>query len=186
MIKAIELRKGRTVLYEDTLYVVHEATHVAKGNKGSYMQTKLKDLMKGRMIDIRFNVNDRLDTPYLEDKEFEFLYRDGDSFVLMDTSTFDQIQVESDLVGDAVDYLKPNERVKCQLYNGNIVVLELPIVVELEVVDTPPVVKGATVTNQPKEATVETGAKVRVPAFIDIGEKIRVDSRTGEYLERVK
>lgn len=186
MIKAIELRKGRTILFEDTLYIVHEASHVAKGNKGSYMSTKLKDLMKGRMIDMRFNVNDRLEVPFLEDKEYEFLYRDGDSFVLMDTTTYDQITIGSDVVGDGASFLKPNERVKCQLYNENIVTLELPIVVELEVTDAPPVVKGATVTNQPKEAIVETGARVRVPAFIDIGEKIRVDSRTGEYLERAK
>ena len=186
MIKAIDLRKGRTILYEDTLYVVHEASHVAKGNKGSYMQTKLKDLMKGRMIDLRFNVNDRVETPFLEDKEYEFLYHDGESFVLMDTSTYDQVTIGEDVVGDAANFLKPNERVKCQIYNGNIVTLELPIVVELEVTDTPPVVKGATATNQPKDAVVETGVKVRVPAFIGPGDKIRVDSRTGEYLERVK
>ena len=104
----------------------------------------------------------------------------------MDTATYDQVTVDADLVGDAANFLKPNERVKCQEYQGQIIVFELPIVVELEVTATPPVVKGATATNQPKEAVVETGAKVRVPAFIESGEKIRVDSRSGEYLERVK
>jgi elongation factor P len=186
MIKAVELRKGRTVLYEGTLYVVHDATHVAKGNKRSYMQVKLKDIQSGGISDKRFNVDERLETPFLEDKAYEYLYRDGESFVLMDTETYDQVSVDPDIVGDAVQFLKANERVKCQIYNGKIIVLELPIVVELEVTDTPPVVKGATATNQPKDAVVETGAKVRVPAFIEPGERIRVDSRTGEYLERVK
>ncbi|MCH7812751.1 MAG: elongation factor P [Planctomycetes bacterium] len=186
MIKANELRKGKTILFENTLYVVHEASHVAKGNKGSYMQTKLKDLVKGGTRDVRFNVNDRVETPFLEAKEFEFLYRDGSDFVFMDTTTYDQVPIGSDLVGAAVDYLKSNERVKCQIYEEKIVLVELPIVVELEVTETPPVVKGATATNQPKDAVVETGAKVRVPAFIGIGEKIRVDTRSGEYLERAK
>jgi elongation factor P len=186
MIKAVDLRKGRTVLYENTLYVVHDATHVAKGNKRSYMQVKLKDLQAGSITDVRFNVDERLDTPFLEGKEYEYLYRDGDSFVFMDTATYDQVSVDPDAVGDAADFLKSNERVKCQMYEGKIVTLELPIVVELEVTDTPPVVKGATATNQPKDAIVETGAKVRVPAFIAAGDKIRVDSRSGEYLERAK
>jgi elongation factor P len=186
MIKAVELRKGRTVLYQSTLYVVHDATHVAKGNKRSYMQVKLKDLQAGSITDVRFNVDERLDTPFLEDKEYEYLYRDGDSFVFMDTTTYDQVSVDPDVVGEAADFLKANERVKCQIFEGKVVTLELPIVVELEVTETPPVVKGATATNQPKEAIVETGAKVRVPAFIAPGDKIRVDSRSGEYLERAK
>ncbi|MFQ5490788.1 MAG: elongation factor P [Phycisphaerae bacterium] len=186
MIKAVELRKGKTVLFQDTLYVVHEATHVAKGNKRSYMQVKLKNFKNGSITDNRFNVDERLDTPFMETKAYEFLYADSNSFVLMDVETFDQVNLSADIVGDAANYMKPNERVKCQIYDGNIIQLELPIVVELEVTDTPPAIKGATVTNQPKEAVVETGAKVRVPAFIETGEKIRVDSRTGDYLERVK
>ena len=186
MIKAIELSKGRTIVYEDTLYIVHEVSHVTKGNKRSYMQAKLKDLLKGGTTDVRFNVTDRIEIPFLESKEYEYLYNDSSGFVLMDTTTFDQVTVEPDVVGDAAGFLKTNEKVKCQLHDGRIVNFELPIVVELAVADTPPVVKGATVTNQPKEATLETGAKVRVPAFIEPGQVIRVDSRTGEYLERVK
>ncbi len=186
MIKAVDLRKGRTVVYEDHLCVVHDASHVAKGNKRSYMQVKLKDLKSGTITNVRFNVDERLETPFLEDKHFEFLYRDGDNFVLMDTTTYDQITVTPEVVGDAVHYLKANEQVKCQDYEGRLISFELPNVVELEVTEAPPVVKGATATNQPKDAIVETGAKVRVPGFIAIGEKIRVDSRTGDYLERAK
>ena len=186
MIKAVDLRKGRTVMYEDKPYVVHDAMHVAKGNKASYMQAKLKNLLDGQIIDVRFRVEERLETPFLEDKEYEYLYADGEGFVLMDTTTYDQIHIDKGIVGDAVAFLKPNEKVTCQLLDGKIIALELPHVVELEVTDTPPVVKGATATNQPKDATLETGARIRVPAFIEPGERVRVDTRSGEYVERAK
>ena len=186
MIKAVDLRKGRTIEYEDTLYVVHEASHVAKGNKRSYMQVKLKSLKGGRMIDVRFSVDARVGQPFLETKEYEYLYQDGDDYVFMDTTTFDQVNVSTELLGDMSKFLKSNEKVSCQVHEGKILTIELPQVVELEITETPPVVKGATVTNQPKDATVETGARVRVPAFIAPGEVIRVDTRTGEYIERAK
>lgn len=186
MIKASELRRGRAVTHEGTIYVVHDATHVAKGNKRSYMQVKLKGLVDGTIIDVRFNVDDRLETPFLEDKEYEYLYQDGEDFVLMDTTTYDQIHVDKDIVGDAVRFLRPNEKVTGQIVDGKIVAVELPHVVELEVTDTPPVVKGATATNQPKDATVETGARIRVPAFIEVGQRVRVDTRSGDYIERAK
>ena len=186
MIKAVDMRKGRAVLYEDQIFFVHEASHVAKGNKRSYMQTKLKNMKSGQIIDVRFNVDERLDTPFLETKEYEFLYPEGDSLVFMDCETFDQTHVDADIVGEAIQFLKPNERLSAQVYEGNIVTVELPHVVDLTITDTPPVVKGATATNQPKDAIVETGARIRVPAFIEPGEVIRVDTRSGEYIERAK
>jgi len=186
MIKAVELRKGRTVIYEGDIYVVHEAQHVAKGNKRSYMQTKLKNLQSGQILDVRFRVDDMLDVPFLESKEFEFLYQEGDDLILMDLESYDQVHVPAERVGEAIRFLKPNERVACQIHAGNIVTVELPHVVELEVKETPPVVKGATVTNQPKDAVLETGARVKVPPFIEPGERVRIDTRTGEYVERAK
>ncbi|MCH7721227.1 MAG: elongation factor P [Planctomycetes bacterium] len=186
MIKAAELRKGRMVLHEGVLYSVHDAQHVAKGNKRSYMQTKLKNFKTGAITDIRFSVDDRFEVPFVESKEFEFLYREGDGFVLMDTETYDQVTIGQDLFGEAVKFLKVNERISCQIYEEAIIAVELPNVVTLEVTDTPPVVKGATATNQPKDATLETGARVRVPSFIAPGEAIRVDTRNGEYVERAK
>ncbi len=186
MIKAGELRKGRTVIYEDQLYVVHDSQHVAKGNKRSYMQAKLKNLQSGQLLDVRFRVDDQLDTPFMESKEMEFLYEDGQSLVLMDTETYEQMSLEKELIGDAIVFLKPNERLTCQMYEGKVVTAELPNVVELEVSDAPPVVKGATATNQNKEAVLETGARVKVPPFIEIGERVRVDTRSGEYVERAK
>jgi len=186
MIKAVDLRKGKTILHEGELYIVHDAQHVAKGNKRSYMQTKLKNFKQGNVVDVRFSVDDRIEVPFVEDKEFEFLYQDGHGFVIMDTSTFDQLTADEEIVGDAKNFLIPNEKVNCQFLDGQIISFELPHVVTLEVTDTPPVVKGATVQNQPKDAMLETGVKVRVPAFIEPGEKIRVDTRTGEYIDRAK
>ncbi|MFH0980139.1 MAG: elongation factor P [Planctomycetota bacterium] len=186
MLKASDIRKGRTVIYEGNLYVCHESQHVTKGNKRSYMQTKLKDLKTGTMIDMRFNVDDRLEVPFVESKEYEFLYHDGNSYVFMDTETFDQAPIDVDLIGDGTGYLVPNTKVTCDLHEGRIIGVALPHTIELTVTETPPVVRGATATNQPKDALLETGVRVRVPAFIEPGERIRVDTRTGEYIERAK
>jgi len=184
MIKAVELRKGKTILHEGQPAVVHEAQHVAKGNKRSYMQAKIKNLKTGVISDVRFNVDDRVEVPFVEQKEYEYLYREGDKFVVMDLENYDQITVDSDVVGDAAKWLRPNEKIKCEFFNGLMISFELPFTVELAITDAPPVVKGATATNQSKEAIVETGAKVRVPPFIENGTKIRIDTRTGEYIER--
>lgn len=186
MIKAIELRKGRTILHEGELVVVHESRHVAKGNKGSYMQTKLKRLQTGTMYEVRFNVTDRVEIPFVESKEYEYLYPEGGGFVVMDLETFDQFPIPADLVGEAAQWLAPNQRVTCQVYEGKIIQVELAFTVTLAVTEAPPVVKGATATNQLKEVVLETGAKVRVPPFIETGERINVDTRTGEYIERAK
>ena len=184
MIKAVDLRKGRTVVYEGAPCVVHEAQHVAKGNKRSYMQTKIKNLKTGIISDVRFNVDDRIEVPFVEQKEYEYLYREGENYVVMDTTTYDQFPMSPDIVGDAAQWLRPNEKITCDIFDGQVISLSLPNTVTLEVVEAPPVVKGATVTNQLKDVIVETGAKIRVPPFVDVGTKILVDTRTGEYLQR--
>lgn len=186
MMKASDLRKGKVVQYENEIYSVHTSQHVAKGNKRSYMQVKLKSLKTGNLLDVRFSVDDRVETPFVDTKEYEYLYQDGDDFVLMDKATFDQIHVSRDAMGDADQFLKGNETVMCSMIEGNIVSVELPNVVELAVVDTPPIVKGATATNQTKDAVMETGLRVRVPPFIENGELLRIDTRTSEYVERAK
>jgi elongation factor P len=186
MIKAVDLRKGKTVLYEGQLYVVHDAQHVAKGNKRSYMQVKLKSFKQGNIIDQRFRVDETLEVPFVEAREYEYLYEDASGFVLMDTKNYDQITVTADVVGDAKDYLTPNEKISCQLLDGQIISFELPYTVTLAIRDTPPVVKGATASAQMKEAVLETGAKVKVPGFVEPGDKVRVDTRTGAYLDRAK
>lgn len=186
MLKAVDLRKGKTILHEGQPYVVHEIAHVAKGNKRSYMQAKIKNLKTGVMSDVRYSVDDKVEIPFVESKVYEYLYRDGDNFIVMDVESFEQFPIAVDVVGESSQFLKPNEKISCQLFNGQMISIELPFTVELKIVETTPVVKGATVTNQMKDAIVETGAKVRVPPFIDEGERIRIDTRTGEYIERAK
>jgi len=186
MIKASELKKGKVVLYENNLYSVSDITRVSKGNWRSYLQAKLKSLKTGQVIDVRYSVDDRVETPFVDTKPYEYLYRDGADFVLMDQQNYDQIHVSADVLGDAPLYLKGNETITCSLVDGKIVGVELPNVVELAVTDTPPVAKGATATNQTKDAVLETGLRVRVPPFIENGERLRIDTRTGEYLERAK
>lgn len=186
MIKANDLRKGKLVSHDGQLYTVHTAQHVAKGNKRSYIQAKLKALKGGNLIDVRFSVDDRIETPFIDNKSFQFLYREGQGFVLMDEQTYDQITVPADLMGDGELYLRGNETLMVSFVDGELVGVELPNVVQLKVADAPPVVKGATATNQSKDATMETGLRVRVPPFIEIGEDLRIDTRTGEYLERAR
>ena len=173
--------------HENELYTVHTAQHVAKGNKRSYMQVKLKSLKSGNLLDVRFSVDDRIETPYIDTREYEYLYRDGEDFVLMD-----QTDVRSDPRsrtghgGRPTSTIKGNEKLLCSMIDGSIVSVELPTVVELAVADTTPAIKGATATNQNKDATMETGLRVKVPPFIENGELLRIDTRTGEYLERAK
>jgi elongation factor P len=185
-VKASELKKGQVILHEGTRYTIKDIQHVAKGNWRSYYQIKLKNFNTGQVTEQRFAVDDRVETLFVQTKELEYLYRDGDSLVLADPTTYDQIPVPVDIVGDGMQFLKENFHLTCNIIEDKIVSAELPIVVELEIKDTPPVVRGATATNQNKEAIMETGAKVRVPAFLEPGERIRIDTRTGEYLERAK
>ncbi|MFQ6048246.1 MAG: elongation factor P [Phycisphaerae bacterium] len=186
MIRAVDLRKGRAIIHDQNIWIVHDCQHVAKGNKRSYMQARLKNLQSGQLIDVRFRVDESLQTPFLEERQYEYLYQDGDELVFMDLETFDQVYVGRDLLGEQAIYLKPNERLVCQVHEGRIVTVELPNVVELEVVDAPPVVKGATATAQMKEVILETGLRIRVPPFIESGTVVRVDTRTGQYVERAK
>ncbi len=186
MIKASELKKGKVVVYEGNLYTATDVTRVSKGNWRSYLQVKLKSLKDGRIIDVRLSVDDRIETPFVDTKPFQYLYRDGDNYILLDEQTYDQIPVPAEVMGDADKYLRGNEVVTVSFIDGKVVAVELPNTVELKVVDTPPVVKGATATNQSKEATLEIGLRVRVPPVIEVGEDLRIDTRTGEYLERAK
>jgi elongation factor P len=186
MLKAIELRPGKVITIDDTLFTVKEAQHVAKGNKRSYVQLKLKNFQTGQVLDQRARVDETFETPFVETKEYEYLYFDGHDYIIADTETYEQIPVPPEQFGDDLQFLKENIRVTTDVIDGKIVNVALPHIVELAVQDTPPVVKGATATNQNKDATLETGAKIKVPPFIEIGEVLRVDTRTGEYVERAK
>jgi elongation factor P len=183
-IKAQDMRKGMGVNYKDQVWVVHSATHVAKGNKRSYMQIELKSIRDGQIIRDRFRVDETLEPAIFERKPMEYLYTEGSNHIMMDLVSFEQVEIPAALIGDDRVYLTPNIHVEIAFVDERVVSVELPNAVELKVVDVPPGVKGATVTNVLKDALCEGGARVKVPSFIENGTRIRVDTRTGEYLGR--
>jgi len=184
--RASEMKKGQTVKIDDVLYTVVDYQHVKLGKGGAVYQTKLKSLRDGGIRDIRLRSEENIEDAYLDKRNFEYLYSAGSEHVLMDLETYDQITLDDDAFGDGPKYLKPNTRLQVSMYEDRPVVVELPNTVDLEITETAPEIRGATATNQPKPATMETGLVVTVPAFIKVGEKIRVDTRTGEYVTRVK
>ncbi|MHC4521420.1 MAG: elongation factor P [Planctomycetota bacterium] len=184
--RASEMRKGQTVKIDDKLYAIVDYQHVKLGKGGAVYQTKLKNLIDGSIQNVRLRAEENVDEAFLDKTTYEYLYSAGDEHILMNTTTYDQISLDDDAFGDGPKYLKPNSQLQVSMYQGKPVVVTLPNTVDLEVTDTPPEIKGATATNQNKPATLETGLVVQVPPFIKVGEKIRVDTRTGEYVTRVK
>ena len=183
-VKALHLRRGQGVRWENDVWVVFSASHVAKGKGQSYMQIELKNANTGQLIGRRFRVDEQLDEAFFERKRMEFLYADGDNLVMMDPETFEQGEIPKELVGDKNVYLLPNMEVEISFAEGKAVSVEMPNTVELTVVDTPPQLKGATATNQLKDAICEGGARIRVPPFVVNGTIVKVDTRSGEYLSR--
>ncbi|MDI9430947.1 MAG: elongation factor P [Planctomycetota bacterium] len=184
--RASEMRKGQTIKIDDKLYAIVDFQHVKLGKGGAVYQTKLKSLMDGSIQNVRLRSEEVIEEAFLDKRNYEYLYSSGDEHILMDTETFDQITLDNDAFGDGPKYLKPNTPLQVSMYEGKPVVVTLPNTVDLEVTDAPPEIKGATATNQTKPATLETGLVVTVPPFVKVGELIRVDTRTGEYVTRVK
>jgi elongation factor P len=180
------MRKGQTVKVGNVLYTIVDYQHVKLGKGGAVYQTKLKSLKDGNIRDIRLRAEENIEEAYLDKRDYEYLYSSGSEHVLMDMETYDQISLDDDAFGDGPKYLKPNTRLQVSMYEGRPVVVAIPNTVDLEVAETAPEIRGATATNQPKPATLETGLVVTVPPFIKIGDKVRVDTRTGEYITRVK
>ena len=185
-IKASDIRRGMVIVMDGTNFVVHDFHHHTPGNLRAMVQAKLKNMQTGSIIDKRFRSVDQIEVPYVESKEYEYLYSQGDEHVFMDTSTFDQFPFSADLVGGSMPFLLPNTKVSVRYVDEKPVSIELPDSVEHTIVDTPPSIKGATATNQYKDAITETGLKISVPPFIGPGEKVRIDTRDGKYVERVK
>lgn len=186
VIKAVDLKKGRVISYQGGMWTVIDTKHSVQQQRAALMRTKIKNYVTGQTLEIRFDPNENVEIPFFETKEYEYLYDEGDSLVVMDTQNYDQINVSKELLGDSIKFLTPNLKLSAAVSEGVVITVELPQVVDLKVVDAPPVIKGSTVTNQPKDVVLETGARVRVPAFIAPGEMVRIDTRTGEYLERSK
>jgi elongation factor P len=185
-IKATDIRRGLVITIDGVNFVVVDFAHHTPGNLRAMVQTKLRNMNTGSLIEKRLRSVDEVETPYVETKEYQYLYSSADEHVFMDNETYDQLSFDPEMVGTAMQYLLPNANVAVMYVGGKAVSIDVPASVELVVTDTPPSLKGATATNQYKEATLETGLKIMVPPFIDPGEKIKIDTRTGEYIERVK
>ena len=180
------MRKGQTVKIDGKLYAIVDYQHVKLGKGGAVYQTKLKSLTDGLIQNIRLRSEETIEEAFLDRRKYEYLYSAGAEHVLMDTATYEQISLDDEAFGDGSKYLKPNAQLQVSMYQGRAVIVELPNTVDLEVTDTPPEIRGATATNQPKPATLETGLVVQAPSFIKVGDTIRVDTRSGEYVTRVK
>ena len=171
-------------MIDGKLFVVTNADHNTPGNLRAKVQFKLRDVSKGTIQDKRVGATDDIETTTLDSRQVEYLYSDNDGHVVMDIETFDQTSIPKEVFGKDILYIKPNTQLTAQFHEGKVVAYTLPSTVDLEVTDTPPVIKGATATNQLKDATLETGLTTRVPGFIVIGEKIRVSTESGEYQSR--
>lgn len=185
MISAGDFRNGITIEYEGNVYQIVEFQHVKPGKGAAFVRTKLKNIINGGVVEKTFRPTEKCPQARIDRKDMQYLYADGDLFNFMDTETYDQVALNSDTVGDALKFVKENEMVKICSYNGNVFAIEPPLFVELEITDTEPGFKGDTATGATKPAIVETGAKVIVPLFVNQGEVIKIDTRTGEYLSRV-
>ena len=184
MISAGDFRNGLTVLIEGNIYQILEFQHVKPGKGAAFVRTKLKNIISGGVVEKTFRPTEKIDTAHIDRKDMQYLYSDGELYHFMDVETFDQIAVDGDTVGDSLKFVKENEMVKVCSHEGNVFSVEPPISVELEVTETEPGVKGDTATGATKPAIVETGASVLVPLFVNQGDKIKIDTRTGEYSSR--
>ena len=186
MIYAGDFRKGMTFEIDGDPHVVLDFQHVKPGKGAAFVRTKYKNILTGATREEAFNPNDKFPKAHIETKQMQYLYNDGELYYFMDQETYDQIPLTYDLVEDAIKYIRENDTATVKFYKDNAFTVEAPNFVDLEVTETEPGVKGDTATNVTKAATVETGAVIQVPIFINEGEKIQIDTRTGDYLGRSK
>ena len=184
MVSAGDFRNGMTVEIEGNVFQIVEFQHVKPGKGAAFVRTKLKNIISGGVIEKSFRPTERFENAHIDRVDMQYLYNDGEFYNFMDVNTFDQIALNDEQVGDALKFVKENEMVKICSYKGNVFSIEPPLFVELVITDTEPGFKGDTATGATKPATVETGAVVMVPLFVNQDDKIRIDTRTGEYMAR--
>ena len=184
MVSAGDFKNGLTVEIEGVFYQILEFQHVKPGKGAAFVRTKLKNIINGGVVEKTFRPTEKFENAHIERKEMQYLYNDGDLFNFMDNETFEQIAVNAETVGDSLKFVKENDNVKLSSYQGNVFAIEPPLTVELEITETEPGFKGDTAQGATKPAIVETGAQVNVPLFVEQGEKIKIDTRTGDYLSR--
>ena len=185
MISTADFRNGLTILLEGVVYQLIEFQHVKPGKGGAFVRTKLRSLRTGNVLEKTFRAGERMEPAYLERRTMQFLYRAGDDYVFMDTETYDQSSLSGDDLGDKAEYLKEGIEVSVVSHDGRLLGVELPDSVELRVTQTDPGLRGDTASGGSKPATLETGAVVQVPLFVNEGDVLRVDTRNHQYLERV-
>ncbi len=185
MVSAGDFRNGLTIEYDGGVYQVIEFQHVKPGKGAAFVRTKLKNIKSSGVVEKSFRPTEKFENAHIERKDMQYLYSDGGMYNFMDTETFDQIALSEDRIGDALKFVKENEMVKILSHNGEVFAIEPPLFVELEVTETEPGIKGDTATGATKPSTVETGANVLVPLFVNQGDVIQIDTRTGEYMKRV-
>ncbi len=184
MISAGDFRNGMTFEMDGQVVQVIEFQHVKPGKGAAFVRTKYKNVITGAVVETSFNPTAKFPTAYVERKDMQYSYNDGDLYYFMDMETYEQVPISKEVIGNALDFVKEEEIVKVLSYKGNVFGIEPPFFVELEITSTEPGVKGNTATNATKPAVVETGAEIRVPLFINEGDRIRIDTRTREYMER--
>ncbi|MDF2613642.1 MAG: translation elongation factor [Clostridia bacterium] len=184
MISAGEFRNGVTIEYENNLFQIIEFQHVKPGKGAAFVRCKLKNIKTGNVLEKTFRPNEKMPKAHIERKDMQYLYADGELYHFMDVNTYDQIALNASSIGENLKFVKENEMVKVLSHQGNVFDIEPPLSVELQITETEPGFKGDTATGATKAAIVETGAKVMVPLFIEQGEVIRIDTRTGEYTGR--
>ena len=185
MISAGDFRNGLTIEIEGNVYQIMEFQHVKPGKGAAFVRTKIKNVISGGVVERTFRPTEKFPAARIDRVDMQYLYPDGDLFHFMNQETYDQIALNADTIGDALKFVKENEVCKVCSYNGNVFSVEPPLFVELEITDTEPGFKGDTATGASQPAIVETGAQVMVPLFVNQGDKIKIDTRTGEYLSRV-
>ena len=185
MIQATQLKKGMCIKHDNDLYRVVEAQHKTPGNLRGMVQARIRNLKTGSISDHRFRSVDVVERAILDETQMEYLYQDGDMYHFMNNETFEQVGLSEEVLGTAVHYLIPNIKIAIEFYEGRPVGIDLPLNVEMKVMETEPGIKGASVSNVGKPAKMETGLIVQVPPFINEGDVIRIDTATGSYIERV-
>ena len=185
MISSGDFRNGITLEMDGNIYQIVEFQHVKPGKGAAFVRTKLKNIINGGVVEKTFRPTEKFPQARIERVDMQYLYSDGDLYHFMNVENYDQIALNEDAIGDSLKFVKENEMVKICSHNGNVFAVEPPLFVELEVTDTEPGFKGDTATGATKPATVETGAVVYVPLFVETGDKLKIDTRTGEYLSRV-
>ena len=185
MISAGDFRNGLTLEIEGQVMQILEFQHVKPGKGAAFVRTKMKNVIDGGVVEKTFRPTEKFPQARIDRVDMQYLYQDGDLYNFMNVETYDQIAIGTDIVGDNMRFVKENEMCKVLSYNGSVFAIEAPLFVELEVTETEPGVKGNTATGATKPAIVETGAQVMVPLFVNTGDKLKIDTRTGEYLSRV-